>query len=223
MARVGTKGIVMSDERKIQFEFNTAITGLEPETGKWDENVHKDRVMPLRGLIMQIDGVSGCFIGRYGMRVDYMPNVVSKTRVAQQVKAAVKVIASIEGFFPIKDKKTPSVRPEKRAVSVANDTWWVARVDFNTDLYADKSEEFMKAVKDQLNPILVNADGARETGIWQRGLYVKFDKRVTTSESMEAHLKKVVAKIMKKRIKKGFFPFADPTFSYRAYRTNYVI
>ena len=65
-------------EPRIQFVFNTAITGLPEDTGAWDEKVHNDAVLPLRGLIMQIDGVSGCHIARYGMMVQYLAEVIDR-------------------------------------------------------------------------------------------------------------------------------------------------
>lgn len=212
----------MTDGQRIQLDFNTAITGIDAETGAWNEKVHDMAVMPLRALLMQIDGVYGCHIGRYAMQIQYYPNVTSKEEVIAAAEKAVEEVSAKDGFFPIKGEKTPVVQVEPAHSSTVT-TWWVARVDFDTDLYINKNKKFEASVVNPLGARLAKADGARENGVWQRGMYVQFDQRQTTPESMEAHLKNMVKKIMKNRVKKGYFPFAEPNFTYKVGPTNYVI
>lgn len=221
MARMGTKGFAMTDNR-IHFEFNTAITAVNPDTGKWDEKAHNETVMPLRALLMQTDGVSGCFIARYGMEVNYLSSVTSRARVIKAAKAAVKEIAGREGFFPLRGRKNPLARPEQPAKRTS-DTWWVAHVVFNTDLFVDQDESSRVQLINELTARLVNADGARQPGVGQRQMYIKFDRRQVSPERMEAHLKLVVAELMRNRREKGYFPFAEPVFSYSVHATPYVI
>jgi hypothetical protein len=213
----------MTDRKiKLKLEFNTAITDLDPNTGKWDEQAHNYAVRPLRGLIMQIDGVSGCFIARYGMEIDYMSDVTSKAQITKAAKAAVRDVAARDGFFPLRGKKVPSARTPKPVQSTSA-TWWVAQVSFGTDLFVDKDEESTTKIVHELTSWLANADGARQSGVGQRMLYVKFDQRQVSPEKMEAHLKLVVAQIMNKRTEKGYFPFGEPVFSYEARVTPYLI
>ena len=103
-------------------------------------------------------------------------------------------------------------------------TWWVARVDFDTDLFVDDGTKgATSAVRSELRAHLANADGARNPGVGQRALYVQFDKRVTTPRSMEGHLRSVVAEILKSREEKKYFPFGEPVYIYKTYETPYVI
>ena len=212
----------MRDDRKLVLEFNSAITGLAD--GKWDEKAHNAAVQPLRHLIMDIDGVSGCFIARYGVEVNYLSRIVSKTRLTKAVRAAVREVANMDGFFPQREKKTPTVRLPK-AAKRTHDTWWVAIVNFSTDLFVDEGKEDGSSTEKRLVAELRHADGVRHPSVWQRGMSVRFDRRQTTPESMEAHLKAVVASIMKdcERGNRKHFPFAEPTFNYQVGATNYLI
>ncbi|MGV9001475.1 MAG: hypothetical protein ACOH18_00755 [Candidatus Saccharimonadaceae bacterium] len=214
----------MSDEREINVCFNTAITGLSKETGRWDEKVHNSAVLPLRGLIMQIDGVSGCHISRYAMKINYLSNIVSEKAVLRAARAAVHEADFFpeDDLFPLRGTKTPKIQRSKPAQQPIN-TWWVARVDFNTDLFVNNNETQTAEITDELVGWLADADGARSPMADQRYLLVKFDHRQISPESLEAHLKKVVGRIMEEREGKKFFPFMTPTFTYSVFATPYVI
>jgi hypothetical protein len=213
----------MSDTKKVALDFNTAITGLNPDTGKWDEKVHNETVMPLRGLIMQIDGAVGCFIARYAVEVTYVPSVTDRTLVIEAVQAAVREVSVGDNFFPLRGAKIPAASvPEPAQPTYA--TWWVARVTFDTDLFVDREETSTTKIVDDLTTRLANADGARQPGVGQRMLYVRFDERHTSPARMRAHLEKVVGEIMGEgRRNKEYFPFGEPVFSYEEYATSSVI
>lgn len=213
---------VMSDTRKVTLDFNTAITGLDPETGIWDEKAHSKTVMPLRGLIMRTDGVSGCFISRYDMEITYVPGVTNRELVIEAAQAAVREISENLNFFPLRGEKIPTATAPELKKSV-HETWWVARVTFETDLFINTDEVSTKKIIDELIARLAEADGARQPGATQRMLYVRFDPRQVSSENMTAHLEKVIAEVMEKRTEKGYFPFAEPVFTYEAYTTPYII
>ncbi len=211
----------MTGTRKFTLDFNTAITGLDPKTGTWDEKAHNKTVMPLRGLIMQIDGVSGCFIARYAVEVTYVPGVTDKMLIIEAVQAAVGEVTGKEGFFPLRGEKIPSACLPEPVKPI--ETWWVARVTFQTDLFVDKDEESTAEIVNGLIANLAAADGARHPGVTQRMLYVQFDRRQVSPENMMAHLEKVVAGITVLRSSTGYFPFVEPTFTYETYATSYVI
>lgn len=210
-------------ELRIQFGFNTAITGLPEETGAWDEKAHNTAVLPLRGLIMQIDGVTGCHIARYAMSVQYIAELIDRGSLTARVKAAVEAVANREELFPLRGDKKPAATVEVLD-KTPSPTWWVARVDFDTDLFVDDGTEgTTSAARSELRSRLANADGARNPGVGQRALYVQFDKRIATRTSMENHLRSVVAEVLKSREEKKYFPFGEPSFTYRTYETPYVI
>jgi hypothetical protein len=211
----------MSDQ-KVTLEFNTAITELDPATGKWDEKEHNQSVIPLRGLIMQIDGVTGCHIARYGMEVNYLPRVISRSAVIEAVQAAVQECAKAADFFPMRGDKQPAAlasEPQKSRTTC----WWIAKVTFNTDLFINFDDDATKAVEDELLRELATGDGVRRPGIGQRTAWVLFDKRITQPADMREHLESFVAGLMRSRKEKELFPFTSPTFVYEEGETNYVI
>jgi len=209
------------DLTMVVFRTNTAITGIDPVSGKWDEQKHKQTITPLRALIMQIDGVNGCTIGRYEIDIRFVGGVTSKTKIFRALKAAVAEVAKQNGFFPLRGTKTPRVTLKP---SDSYPTWSAVRVDFSTDLLVNMDDDATAPV----HALLANADGARRTGVSQRALSVRFDRREVTAEAMMAHLKTVVgALIEKKDGEEGtytYFPFShEPVCKYRVLTTNIVI
>jgi hypothetical protein len=211
-------------ERRLKGDFNTAITGINPDTGAWSEKTHNTTVLPLRGKIMQIDGVVGCHIARYGLEVTYLQDRVTKTALTRAVKAAVAEIANnADIFFPLRGKKTPRLTIPRSRPSTTR-TWHCVEVEFNTDLHANAGEELTTAIKEKLKLRLMQVDGARRVYVTQRCLQVCFDKDATAEEGIVAHLQQVVREILESRADYAlYFPFGDPTCVYRTFRTNVVI
>ena len=98
-------------QEQVTLEFNSAITGLNKDTGAWDEKIHNGQVMPLRGLVMQIDGACGCHIDRYTMTVSYVVAVTNRDFVIAACQNAVRKVATWEGFFPLANGKDVEVTP----------------------------------------------------------------------------------------------------------------
>ncbi len=206
---------------KIEFTFNTALVALPEETGALDEKAFRQQVLPLRGQIMKIDGVCGCYIARYGVEVNFLDNVTSRQVVIAGVEAVI-VWAAEQDFFPMRGEKVPEATAKPVPVSTTA-TWWVARVRFDTDLFTNLSKKHTRAIRAHLHALLENADGARDTHVGQRTLSIMFDERITSPEDMKEHLAGVVANIMGDRDQRNYFPFENPTFTYETGRTNFVI
>jgi hypothetical protein len=100
------------NEQKFKLYFNTAVTGINPETGEWDSEAHYSTVAPLRGKVMQIDGLADCFIARYAIEITYMSNVAEQTALIKAVQKAVAEVSDMEGFFPLRGDKTPAATLE---------------------------------------------------------------------------------------------------------------
>ena len=216
--------VVMNDTKKVSFTFNTAISAVDGETGKWDEKAHNQLVMPLRALIMgRLDGATGCHISRYDVEVSFLVNVTDTATVVERVQNAVDEASGMPGFFPLKGDKTPAASYVEPAKPNYDNHWWVARVTFNTDLFINEDEVLTQALIDRLVARLVRADGARQPGVDQRKVYIRFDQRQVAPARMKAHLEQVISEIMEERAEKGYFPFADPTFTYEEYVTPYLI
>lgn len=207
----------------LEFQFNTAITGIDPSTGAWNEKTHNTAVLPLRGLIMQIDGVSGCHINRYDMRVEYLPRITSMTKVARGVRAAVVEIADRDGFFPIRGNKKPRAVFQKPAKRTPTKCWWIAEVKFGTDLFVAEDKKTTQAIQKKIVAKLAKADGARDPYVNQRRAYVMFNPDVIAAEAMKSHVEKVAGKLLRHRAANGYFPFGEPSFEFVVGETNYCI
>ena len=210
-------------ERKITLDFNTALVALPEATGALVGNDFTVKILPLRGQVMQTDGVCGCHIDRYHMEVKYLDHVTTREQVIADVEAAIAWAAK-SGFFPMRGDKTPTATPRPVPVSTTA-CWWVARVDFSTDLFVDKSLKKTKKIHRKLIADLAIGDGARNPFVSQRSLGVRFDARNTTAESMEAHIQNVIAKILEERPAENYFPHVGPVpeFTYEVYKTPFVI
>lgn len=203
----------MSNHR-VTLDFNTAITRINPNTGKWDSDAHDKAIMPLRALIMQTDGVSGCHIARFDVSVTFLPSVTDDDTVIQAVQNAVNEVSSQTELFPLRGKKTPTATPGE-----PESRWLTVDVKFDTDLYIGTDQQLTKSIVNELKVRLGKADGARKTFVSQRQLQISFNERQVSREVMSAHLQKVVESIMNDRQEVGyfqqsFFPFAEPNFTY---------
>ena len=94
------------------FRFNTAISAINELTGKFDEDAHRLLILPLRGRIMQIDGVWSLEIGRYELTVKWRSDVTDEATVTPRVIEAVEWAAGQPGFFPLRGEKTPVGIPQ---------------------------------------------------------------------------------------------------------------
>lgn len=217
----------MSDTKKLKFGFNTAITGIDKSTGAWNEKAHDNAVKPLRGLVMQTDGLVGCYISRYGMEVSFLTDVTDAPMVVEAVQAAVGEVSGKPGFFPLRGDKTPTAIYEEPAKPNYDNNWRVSRVTFDTDLFVDTDEESTNKIVEELTARLVNADGMRQSGVGQRKLFIMFDERQTSRAAAEMHLKSTVAWIMAERSAKGYFPFvnadAEPVCTYETFISSHLI
>jgi len=90
--------------RTIEFEFNTALTELG-ENGIFDEAEHTKKILPLRGKIMKIDGMTGCLVARYGVDVYYFPPAVDDIEEVERKIIQIFEEAAEENFFPLRGKK----------------------------------------------------------------------------------------------------------------------
>jgi hypothetical protein len=102
----------MANEKTVFFVFNSALTQLDKATGKFDDGEHRKMILPLRGKIMQIDGVTGCFIARYAVRVEIFLPAADEADIQRQVIQIFEDAAN-EGFFPLRGDKQVKITFEK--------------------------------------------------------------------------------------------------------------
>ncbi len=205
---------------KRRFSFNTAITGVSLTDGKFDEDAHRLQVLPLRGRIMQHDGVTGCFIARYGVEVEFLDNVTDEAAVEAFVLGAVRWAADEAGLFPLRGDKTPAAamnRPEPQYRGRLYIEFGTSVVDYPV---SDKAEEWddktFRASVQLLAQLMTRFDGVVNYQLRLRTASITFDTRVTNREAVEAHLRKVFTDAV---AGEKFFPFVgqgelNVTFEY---------
>lgn len=93
--------------QKKQFSFNSALTEL-PENGQFDEEDFEEKVGVLVSKIntsTDSDGIVSCFFARYGMEVEFIPEIISAEQVLNLVKRVMEEYAPNNGFFPLRGEK----------------------------------------------------------------------------------------------------------------------
>ena len=191
------KGSEMS-ERKRRFSFNTAITGVDETTGKFDEDAHRKQVLPLRGRIMQLDGMTGCYIARYGLEVEFLDTVTEEATVEAHVLEAVRWAAGQDGFFLLRGDKTPAATMDRPEPREPQHRGWLY-INFGTNVVdypvSDKAEgwdaETFRASVQELAKKMTGFDGAVNYQLRLRTASITFDTQVTNREAVEAHLRQV--------------------------------
>lgn len=200
----------MNSEKKLTFELNTAITALDTETGKFDEDAHREAVLPVRGKIMSHDGVFGCFIARYAIKVDFLDGVTDAEKVAGVVQSAVDWAAA-NGLFPIRGQKTPTAKLEQPPAAPSPRHIW-AIVNFDSSLVAylpsikggTDTEAFYSATKPVAEKITA-IDGVTNFKVSLQGVAVQIDTEVTSADDAIAHLRTTVKELVS--AEGGWFPY----------------
>jgi copper chaperone CopZ len=203
----------MMAEKKIQFVYNTPITGVSKPTGAFDEESHRNLVLPIRGQLMQIDGVSNCFIARFGFYVEYYDEMTDQLTVAA---AALLIIAAYgekpadSGYFPLRGDKTPAALPEfpkttkcryQKVTTGTDSLVGYVTVDGNPNEF--DADAFNAKVK-PLVELLGNYNGVTKVDVTITSVDVTFDSRITTISAVRAHIE---ATLNATRQKEGFFPY----------------
>ncbi|MDB5163936.1 MAG: hypothetical protein JWS12_554 [Candidatus Saccharibacteria bacterium] len=210
----------------LTFEFNTAITGINEETGTFNSEDHRDAVLPLRGRIMQHDGVFGCNINRFDMSVEYRDNVTNSAAVAEWVQVTIDwATQNLLDLFPL--------RGDKRVLATPQTEWPFRRViiTFNSNLarftpmsHITKQIMDQQAFADATRQVaieLTDLDGVKGYVLELRAAALDIDTRVTDVDRAKQHLESVISKIAAGRLSTsyvGLFPYLrdqdDLTFGF---------
>lgn len=186
--------IAMS-EKKIEFTFNSALSGVNPVSGAWLEDEHKTMAKGVRAHIMSQpsgDGVCGMFIARYGMSVSYISEATSAAEVIDAVKEAVNwAAANMERAFPLRDDKTPGVTVDTRLPKKTDKVQITATL--TTNLYAyPTSDDDGKALRSEFAAKLVRLDGVRGYVVYLDGVQLTIDTTTTSVAEAKAHIENLL-------------------------------
>ncbi len=87
-------------EKEVEYEFSSALTRLDPATGKYVRDEHREQVLPIRGRLMDFDGIFGCFIARYGVQINFIEGIVDPEALDAHVRSAFDWASEQAEFFP---------------------------------------------------------------------------------------------------------------------------
>jgi hypothetical protein len=197
----------------VEFDFNTALTGVDSENGKFDEKAFEELAKKVRGHIMSQssgDGISGMRITRYGIHVDYESNVTTRDKVIAAVEEGVAWAANtLEESFPLREDKTPTVIATSYVKTPTGETAVVARL--KTNLYRRPfDDEESASVRKDIAAALVDFDGVREFRVAMNGVSVDFADSMTDADAVKQHIQKVLQSFADD-VDSPYFPFAKST------------
>lgn len=176
----------------VEFNFNTALSGVEPTNGAWEKEKHDTMAKQIRGRIMSQssgDGISGMRIERYELRVDYEPAVITREQVIEAVQAGIAwSVENVEGAFPQRVDKTPEATLYTYPVKTpTGQTKVIAKLA--SDLYAcPATDEQRQVVNEQIATDLLQFDGVRSFGIYINRIALTISDKVATKEIAKKHI-----------------------------------
>lgn len=203
----------------VRYDLNTAITAaIDPATGKFHEEKHRELTLPVRSQLMMHDGITGCHIDRYALRVDYLPNVTSPQMIDTIVTQVMAWAAAEDGLFPLRGAKTPTAtreqpKPSRYARIVVVFSTNIVRLPFDASSEGWNEAVFRKATQEFVTK-MTDTDGLTTWQLRICSASVTFNKDITTEQEVIAHLRRAFDEL---RSHEGFFPYLgdhslDPIF-----------
>jgi hypothetical protein len=208
------------------YSFNTRIAPLDMH-GKFQDEMHRDLAMHLRGRLMQHDGMSGCEVKDYEMTVHYMRNVITVDAVDAAVAEAIDWAARQVNYFADRGDKTPTATPPASSTDNGESTEGKVKIIFPSYIlpYLVDSVEgnYDKAeFNRRIQPIalaIANQDGVYNLSMYLGSVTISYQKRFTTGANVAHHAAEVLAIAAKKHVEESeedeehYFPFYTSTAS----------
>lgn len=199
----------MSDEENRTFLLNSALFPPKGDN-KAENEALEELLMGFRARIMQADGVAKCFVDRYEIMVHFRPSVTTLEEVARIVAEAVAWADGQDGYFPLKETKTPTASlkdtardPDNKVIVGFNS--YLTRYFLADDLTWD-SVAFCAAVHGLVKE-LADTDGVMSIEVYRCQLVMEFDPEVTQYIYIEEHLRSVLEAALEGE--NPFFPYLD--------------
>lgn len=179
---------------KIDFSFNTALSGVSPETGAFQEEVQSAMAKRIRGRLMSQtsgDGVCGLYVTRYGMTVEYVVDATTREKVIQAAEEAIKWAAeNIDGAFPLRGDKSPMAYIKTDKKSYSGETIVIAKLPSDLAVYPSASN--WTSVIAGFAAELVKLNGVRGQDVYINQVELKIDTEVTTVEVAKKHIQQLL-------------------------------
>lgn len=161
------------DTGTVEFVFNTALSPATDASGKETPQIEEElrnRAEAIRlFLLWATDGITDVHVSRYGMIVYYVPQVLSREEVIEDVHSTVRHFADTKKFFPSRNNRGKK-EPTAFVVDVRVPRPTHLReltVTFNSDLYAlpANAAEAARREEEIITNVLTGFDGCRKASV----------------------------------------------------------
>lgn len=184
----------------LEFKFSTALSSVNPETGSREGAKLEAIAKQIRGRVMSQqsgDGITGMWIERYGMRVEYFSDIITAKQVDEAVNEAFAwLIRENKDAFPL----LPD--PKNKVVELVTtgrhegqpDTEASVEAIFRTNLYEyPASNAVRENIHEELAEELLQLRGVRNLTIFIDRLVISVIQELTSAEDVKSHIEKVLS------------------------------
>jgi hypothetical protein len=184
----------------LELKFGTALTGVNPETGGKDVVKFEVIAKQLRGHIMSQatgDGITGMWIERYGMRVEYLSELITAKQVLKAVDEALAWLInsnkdSLPFLFNPNDKGIDYVSIGRHEGQPDNEAH--VEATFRTNLYEyPASNAELERLHEELRRELLQLRGVRTLAIFINRIFISVIQELTSAKDAKRHIKKILS------------------------------
>jgi hypothetical protein len=200
----------------INFKFNTAISPISPDNGRFEKDTHESIAKKLRGRIMSRpsgDGIVGMWIERYDMSVEFHSDVTTIEQVEKAVEDGVVWIAdSDERAFISRAEKVPRVTVEGYANLPTGVVLLEMQLDTNLYRYAATLEE-RAAIEAEFAREILELDGVVDLRIYIDSISLSIRTAVHSVSDFQEHIKSLLEK-HSKDVSSKYLPYVTAEDSF---------
>jgi len=180
----------------LEIMIGTAFVGVDPQSGALDKAKLESIAKKLRGFIMSQpsgDGISGMWVERYRLSVDYESEIITREQVHEAFKNGLEWIAKEETeVFPLWDRSIPlNVKFGEAKLPALTEI----ELLLGTNLYAyTASNKKRKAIEKKFAKEILVIDGVVRLQVSIDRILLTIREEVNSSEVFQNHIQSLLEK-----------------------------
>ena len=180
----------------LEIMIGTAFVGVDPQSGALDKAKLESIAKKLRGFIMSQpsgDGISGMWVERYRLSVDYESEIITREQVHEAFKNGLEWIAKEETeVFPLWDRSIPlNVKFGEAKLPALTEI----ELLLGTNLYAyTASNKKRKAIEKKFAKEILVIDGVVSLQVSIDRILLTIREEVNSSEVFQNHIQSLLEK-----------------------------
>jgi len=180
----------------LEIMIGTAFVGVDPQSGALDKAKLESIAKKLRGFIMSQpsgDGISGMWVERYRLSVDYESEIITREQVHEAFKNGLEWIAKEETeVFPLWDRSIPlNVKFGEAKLPALTEI----ELLLGTNLYAyTASNKKRKAIEKKFAKEILVIDGVVRLRVSIDRILLTIREEVNSSEVFQNHIQSLLEK-----------------------------